>query len=48
MGGEYVGIKEGNNDLKQPGWCCPKMPTHGHRLQFKLSALDDELHLGNK
>ncbi|MCI88877.1 UPF0098 protein MTH_273-like, partial [Trifolium medium] len=30
MGGEYAGIKEGSNDLKQPGWCCPKMPTHGH------------------
>jgi hypothetical protein len=48
MGGEYAGIKEGNNDWKQPGWRCPKMATHGHRLEFKLYALDDELHLGNK
>ena len=23
-------------------------PSHGHRIQFKLYALDDELHLGNK
>lgn len=48
MGGEYAGIKEGNNDLKQPGWRGPRLPTHGHRLEFKLYALDDELHLGNK
>jgi len=48
IGGEYAGIKEGNNDLKVPGWCCPKLPTHGHRIQFKLYALDTELHLGNK
>lgn len=48
MGGEYAGIKEGNNDLKTPGWHVPKLPTHPHRLEFKLYALDDELNLGNK
>ncbi|KAK7259999.1 hypothetical protein RIF29_25672 [Crotalaria pallida] len=48
MGGEYAGIKEGNNDLKVPGWHGPRLPSHGHRIQFKLYALDDELHLGNK
>ncbi|KAI5391955.1 uncharacterized protein LOC127106554 [Lathyrus oleraceus] len=48
MGGEYSKMKEGNNDWKQPGWRGPRLPNHGHRLQFKLYALDDELHLGNK
>lgn len=47
-GGEYAGIKEGNNDFKVPGWNVPKLPSHPHRLEFKLYALDDELHLGNK
>lgn len=48
MGGEYAGIKEGINDLKKHGWEAPKLPSHGHRIEFKLYALDDELHLGNK
>ncbi|KAL1368698.1 hypothetical protein HN51_022860 [Arachis hypogaea] len=48
MGGDYKGIKEGNNDWKVPGWRGPRLPTHGHRFQFKLYALDDELNLGNK
>lgn len=48
MGGEYAGIKEGNNDWKIPGWRGPVLPHHGHRFEFKLYALDDELHLGNK
>lgn len=47
-GGDYAKIKEGNNDWKQPGWRGPRLPTHGHKFQFKLYALDDELHLGNK
>lgn len=47
-GGAYVGVKEGNNDLKVPGWRVPKLPNHGHRVHFRLYALDDELHLGNK
>ncbi|ERN05208.1 hypothetical protein AMTRI_Chr08g208300 [Amborella trichopoda] len=49
-GGEYAGIKEGNNDWKVPGWRGLKLPlpSHGHRFQFKLYALDDEMHLGNK
>ncbi|CAL5389908.1 unnamed protein product [Camellia sinensis] len=46
--GEYGGIKEGNNDWKVPGWCGPKLPSPGHRFEFKVYALDDELHLGNK
>ncbi|KAH7843756.1 hypothetical protein Vadar_020385 [Vaccinium darrowii] len=50
---EVGGIKEGNNDWKVPGWRGPKMPTTGHhppghRLEFKLFALDEELHLGSK
>ncbi|XP_052176011.1 uncharacterized protein LOC127790509 [Diospyros lotus] len=52
-GGEYSGIKEGVNYWKVPGWRGPKLPTPGHqlqahRLEFRLFALDDELHLGNK
>ncbi|EES19674.1 hypothetical protein BDA96_09G178100 [Sorghum bicolor] len=45
---EYGGLQEGINDWKQPGWRGPVPPSHGHRIQFKLYALDDELHLGNK
>ncbi|KAG5042321.1 hypothetical protein AAZX31_03G046000 [Glycine max] len=48
MGGDYAAIKEGNNDLKVPGWNGPRLPTPGHRIQFRLYALDDELKLGNK
>lgn len=48
VGGEYAAIKEGNSDLKKPGWQPPKLPSHGHRIEFKLYALDDELNLGNK
>lgn len=48
MDGEYGGIKEGYNDFKLPGWRAPKMPSHDHRFEFKLFALDDEMHLGNK
>ncbi|CAI9097280.1 OLC1v1033668C1 [Oldenlandia corymbosa var. corymbosa] len=52
MGGDYAGIKEGNNDWKIPGWSGPMLPppvhSHGHRFEFKLYALDDQLHLGNK
>ncbi|XP_074567878.1 uncharacterized protein LOC141824479 [Curcuma longa] len=47
-GGEYAGIKEGHNDWKVPGWRGPKPPTSGHRISFKLYALDQPLHLGNK
>lgn len=42
------GLQEGVNDWKQPGWRGPVPPSHGHRIQFKLYALDDEVHLGNK
>ena len=42
------GLQEGVNDWKQPGWRGPVLPSHGHRIQFKLYALDDEVHLGNK
>lgn len=53
VGGEYGEIKEGNNDWKVPGWRGPKLPTTGHhppghRLEFKLYGLDEELHLGRK
>ncbi|CAI9761887.1 unnamed protein product [Fraxinus pennsylvanica] len=48
LGGEYSKIKEGIHYWKQPGWRGPVLPHHGHRFQFKLYALDDELHLGNK
>lgn len=47
VGGDYAGIKEGNNDWKVPGWCGPSLQNHGHRLEFKLYALDDEIKLGN-
>ncbi|XP_010543217.1 PREDICTED: uncharacterized protein LOC104816206 [Tarenaya hassleriana] len=42
-----VGIREGHNDYKIPGWRCPKLPRHGHRFQFKLFALDDKPDLGH-
>ncbi|KAG8377056.1 hypothetical protein BUALT_Bualt09G0128300 [Buddleja alternifolia] len=48
MGGDYAGIKEGTNDMKKIGWQAPKMPESGHRVEFKLYALDDELDLGHK
>ncbi|KAI3759897.1 hypothetical protein L1987_50282 [Smallanthus sonchifolius] len=47
-GGDYASVKEGNNDLKVPGWRTPKLPSTGHRFEFKLYALDDEIDLGNK
>ncbi|KAL4557854.1 hypothetical protein LXL04_036048 [Taraxacum kok-saghyz] len=47
-GGEFGNIKEGNNDMKVPGWRSPMLPTIGHRFEFKLYALDDEIDLGNK
>ncbi|XP_047971326.1 UPF0098 protein CPn_0877/CP_0992/CPj0877/CpB0906 [Salvia hispanica] len=43
-----AGVKEGTNDLKKHGWEMPKMPNPGHRIEFKLLALDQELNLGNK
>lgn len=46
--GDYAMAKEGNNDLKVPGWAVPKVPSPGHRFEFKLYALDCELHQGNK
>lgn len=46
--GDAGGIKEGTNDLKKHGWETPKLPSHGHRIEFKLYALDEELNLGNK
>ncbi|KAJ8551041.1 hypothetical protein K7X08_000411 [Anisodus acutangulus] len=48
LGGDYAHVKEGNNDEKVPGWRGPTMPSHGHRFEFRLFALDDELNLGNK
>ena len=48
MGKGYAQIQEGYNDYKVPGWRGPKPPSHGHRFQFKLYALDDMVHLGNK
>ncbi|PON94319.1 YbhB/YbcL [Trema orientale] len=48
VGGDYGRIQEGYNDEKLPGWRGPKLARHGHRFEFKLYALDDEVHLGNK
>lgn len=47
-GGDYAEIQEGNNDHKVPGWRGPKLPSHGHRFEFKLYALDEKLNLGHK
>ncbi|GJM88853.1 hypothetical protein PR202_ga05426 [Eleusine coracana subsp. coracana] len=47
-GREFGGLQEGVNDWKQPGWRGPVPPSRGHRIQFRLYALDDEVHLGNK
>ena len=41
-------VQEGINDWKQPGWRGPVPDSHGHRIQFRIYALDDELSLGNK
>ncbi|CAO2820141.1 unnamed protein product [Amaranthus hypochondriacus] len=46
LGGDYAEIVEGNNDEKVPGWRVPMMPSHGHRFEFRLYALDDDVHLG--
>ncbi|KNA24305.1 hypothetical protein SOVF_016650 [Spinacia oleracea] len=46
LGDEFGNIAEGNNDDKVPGWRVPTMPSHGHRIEFKLYALDKEIHLG--
>jgi Raf kinase inhibitor-like YbhB/YbcL family protein len=47
-GPEQGGMQEGVNDWKQPGWQGPVPTSQGHRVQFRLYALDDELKLGNK
>jgi Raf kinase inhibitor-like YbhB/YbcL family protein len=47
-GREFEHIKEGNNDWKVPGWCGPVHQSGNHRIVFRLYALDDEMHLGNK
>ncbi|CAN7037131.1 unnamed protein product [Brassica oleracea var. botrytis] len=44
---QVAGIREGNNDHKIPGWRGPLMPSHGHRFQFKLFALNDKPNLGH-
>lgn len=44
---QIAGIREGNNDHKIPGWRGPLMPSHDHRFQFKLFALDDNPKLGH-
>lgn len=46
LGEEYGKIQEGLNDEKIPGWRAPKLPSHCHRFEFKLYALDDEVHIG--
>lgn len=46
-GGDYAKIKEGNNDLKVPGWHGPRLPN-GHTYEFRLYALDDEVKVGSK
>ncbi|KAK9289628.1 hypothetical protein L1049_007786 [Liquidambar formosana] len=48
VGGDYGKVKEGHNDWKLPGWRGPKMPSRGHRFEFRLYALDEEMHLGHK
>ena len=48
LGHEYEPIKEGYNDWKVPGWCGPVHQSGNHRIVFRLYALDDEVHLGNK
>lgn len=48
LGGDHAEIQEGNNDHKVPGWRGPKLPSHGHRFEFKLYALDEKLNLGHK
>ncbi|VFQ96449.1 unnamed protein product [Cuscuta campestris] len=48
LGGDYSQIREGKNDDKVIGWRVPKLPSPGHRLEFRLFALDANLNLGNK
>ncbi|KAM6550551.1 hypothetical protein CsatB_000359 [Cannabis sativa] len=48
-GEDYASVQEGYNDSKLPGWRGPKVPhSDAHRFEFKLYALDDLVHLGNK
>jgi Raf kinase inhibitor-like YbhB/YbcL family protein len=42
------GVQEGINDWKQPGWRGPVPDSLGHRIRFRIYALDDQLSLGNK
>jgi Raf kinase inhibitor-like YbhB/YbcL family protein len=46
--GDGSGVQEGINDWKQPGWRGPVPDSLGHRIQFRIYALDDQLSLGNK
>ncbi|KQK05813.1 uncharacterized protein LOC100828084 [Brachypodium distachyon] len=41
-------VQEGINDWKQLGWRGPVPDSEGHRIRFKIYALDDVLSLGNK
>lgn len=47
-GDEYGETKEGHNDWKVPGWRGSMLPNHGHRILFKVYALDETMNLGNK
>ncbi|KAL8140731.1 hypothetical protein V2J09_006752 [Rumex salicifolius] len=48
LGGEFDKIREGINDWKVVGWRGGMLPSHGHRIEFKLYALDDEINVGHK
>ncbi|KAJ1419313.1 YbhB/YbcL [Sesbania bispinosa] len=48
MGDEYGGIDEGLNDWNVRMWRGPKMPNYGDRFEFRLYALDNDMHFDNQ
>ncbi|XP_061368229.1 uncharacterized protein LOC133311234 [Gastrolobium bilobum] len=48
LGGEYSRIEEGLNDWNVHVWRGPKMPNYGDRFEFKLYALDYDMHFDNQ
>lgn len=47
LGGEYDAIEEGLNDWNVHVWHGPKTPNYGDRFEFRLYALDDDMHFDN-
>ncbi|KAK7390339.1 hypothetical protein VNO78_25642 [Psophocarpus tetragonolobus] len=48
VGVEYEKIEEGVNDWNVRLWRGPKVPNYGDRFEFKLFALDHDMHFDNQ